>query len=422
MKLESRSSQTVRLLNYLDSSLRDGKRPEPDEMKSFDREVYLPTINEHNLGLIYLPDRGIPDFGPRSSFLESQKRQVLTGSAIQAGVFGALGAFFGAQTGVETALLGAAAGVFLGVDGALYRETGKVTVKVDGEAQASRRFFGDASSFELKPEELHLRLTAQGFLGDRIQAAAVPAVTPDSAAWEKWKGVSGSLKSLERERRLVADLGGISDYGKPVLQLVTALQAAELLASGFDVSIVSGRKEDLQRRLEVDASNREKTRVHHEKHEFVERHFDYQLQALHDPEQLRAIPAGEGLPEGMLGLARDEKRTVAIVGQSDQNQEIAIGGDSVYQSFQYHRATADPQVDLQPNSPNYAVARFWNLTPLPTLLGVLVGGLIADAFNPTAGLLGMVGGGLVGREAGRYLTSKSKIEPPPSSLRIRYPE
>ncbi len=420
MKIQTPPPQSARLLSYLDSRLSSGKMPDPQELKKFDTEVYLSGIHDDTAGTLYVRDRGVADLGPQSGEFQNEKKQVLFRGATQAGLYGAIGAVVGSQAGPWGALVGAAAGALIGFDNILYRETGKVQVKVDGEEQQARRFFGNPATFEFQPEELQLRLKTQGFLGDRIRALEVPDLKPDAQALAQWKAAMKTLKGLARERRLVADLGGMSDYGKPSLHLVTALQAVELLASGVEVSLVSGEHKDLVRTLEVDCGNRERSRSHHERHQFVERQYGYELLRLAEPKQLSSLPSGEGLPEGMLGVLRDSRETVAIVGQSDQNQEIAIAENSTQQAFVYQRRVAAPNLELEPNSPQYSIVKHRNFVPLATVSAAALGGLVAQSINPAAGLVGMVGAGLLGREIGRYLTGMSKISPRQPSLRIRY--
>lgn len=400
-------STSARTLRYLDQTLRQGEKPQGGELSKLQGAdsllLYRGMLDEP---FVYLPNRGLVDFGVSSRQLKSDKRMFWGTTLPKCAIFGAGGALLNSTLGPLGMAVGAAIGAGIAFEGDWRKFHGRAEIKVDGEVKDRRGFYLRAADFQLKPEELHLRLTAQGILGDRIQPQNAPAVQPDPALLSGWKQSQPALKDLAEQRRLVADLGGQSDYGKPALHPVQALQAAELLASGHSVFLISGKTEDRQRSLEIDSKNHERTMIHHEKHQFVERKFDYQLRPLHTPQDLADVPAGQGLPEGMMGVYANESSFTTVVSQRDARQQMEFQKDGHSNQVWEQRKALDPSADLGVAGPNYRVRTLMNVTPLLTMTGALVGGLAGTVLGNQYTLLSMVAGGLAGRQAGRMLTDR----------------
>jgi hypothetical protein len=402
--------KATRLLPYLDEALKAGNLPDPEQLDRLEEGSPFRGLGfGHSLNdrLCYVQDRGLVRWATSPDELSANKRNFLLAAVPKAAIFTAVGALLNNGAGPIGMALGGSLGALIALDGEWRKYQGKVQVAVDGELQEARRFFMDPKEFELKPAELQMRLTAEGILGDRIGPAEVPALQADLAPW---KSSMASFKQLGKERRLVADLGAQSDYGKPALHMVQPLQAAELLAAGRQVFVVSGEARDRTRTLEITAQNKERSRSHHEKHQFVERSYAYDLKPIQNPGDLLELPEGKGVPEGMFGVYRDEDSTTAIVSKKDQKQHLVLEKNHESNHFNYATSYIDPAANLGPANAEIGIRRYMNMTPLITLMGACVGGFGAMALGGQQyTLVGMVGAGLVGREIGRRVTDRLAV-------------
>ncbi len=103
---------------------------------------------------------------------------------------------------------------------------------VSNDGVRTEHFYGSPRAYAKSAAEIDAELKAHGFLSDTIPPVSAETFTGASEA------ASPRLVKLANARRIVADVGVTSQYGKRVLSVVTPLQASELEARGVKLFIV----------------------------------------------------------------------------------------------------------------------------------------------------------------------------------------
>lgn len=348
--------------------------------------------------------------GTEPEGLRWSRRHALVSTSVFATLTGGVGAAMGMMAIPGSPLLGSAigagVGVALGVD--TFRDMrGKVNVNQDGET-STRRWYGSPKSFKKTPQELRAVLHATGALGDRIEAVPFPRQEGDTDPQRlaELAPHRETLKELAEQRRLVADFGSHSRYGKAALQMVDLGQARELLGRGKPVQVVTvGEIQDQPHQLTTEAQSGTHHRKEIRDYHYVERQFDYQLQTIREAEDLKGIKEGAGLPDSTVGVPLEGgifkqtvysreasgERTISKEGdrQHESLREFLVGEGSKAKSSSPAASALKSMVD--PSTRGYAI--------VGGVVG-LVAGAALSGIEPAVGVtLGAVGGHFVGRAA-----------------------
>ena len=332
------------------------------------------------------------------------------------------GAMLGSLGVPGSPLVGAAVGAGIGLAFAL--DTGnefRGKVKVDHDGEKGEKPWYRVGGYEKNGQELHTILHAKGVLGDRVVPVAEKALegTPSAEAYRAVAPFKGELKTLADERRLLADLGGETRYGKPALQLVNAGTAREFLARGKSVHVVD--VEDIREKahhLNTEAFTGDGSTVSAESFQYTEREIRYSLQEIRNPEQLKELKEGTGLPDSTPGLARDEScftqtvynrhergnRTVSK-GHDNQNQtlEEVLRGGTNYEGPRTSPVSGALRNMVDPSTKGYAVTG--------AVLGAAAGMAIPGMEAAVGATLGGVAGHFVGRAAVKRSRENRELEP-----------
>ncbi|MGE0489774.1 MAG: hypothetical protein AB7S38_11255 [Vulcanimicrobiota bacterium] len=234
-------------------------------------------------------------------------------SLCQAVLFGAVGvAAYGLFThgpvwGSAVAFgLGALVGAATASKQCAAAKTGQVKILVDGQTSSRQPYYSHPNSYKRTPQELRSLLMAVGALGDEITPGAQPSLTPNPTASASWNASADRLAELDSARRLVADLGHQSRYGKPTLSLVDPHVAVEVLASGGRVAAVRVESvADRAHSYQAHAESGDGSRIQLEDHHYTTRSISYRLDPIREPDDLTRLAEGEGLPPGFCGVYAD---------------------------------------------------------------------------------------------------------------------
>ena len=292
-------------LGRVDEALSQGELPQDIFLQQDDESGGLSLVSRSGPG-------AVPLDGNRSG-VKNARNGTLARSLAGAPLFMAPGAMLGYVGMPGYPVLGAAVGAGVGL-AMLYdvinRDRGEVEVN-SSAGEGSRSWWGTPENYEKTPQEQHLILNATGVLGDKVVPVQnfVPQGASDPQLLEELDSHKERLKALSSERRLLADLGGKTRYGKPALQLIDAGAARELMGRGRSIHLLD-RGEVAQ---EVKSFKSESHSGIHDKkalesYSYTETSFSYRLQELKTPTDLERIAEGEGLPENFHGVPRDENR------------------------------------------------------------------------------------------------------------------
>jgi len=279
------------------------------------------------------------------------------------------------------------------------REQGDVHVEVDGQ-KTVRKFYGNPTVFEQSPAEWRTRLYAEGLLGDSIGTAKIPRLEP-TAPGPEWHGQASRMVELEQERRLVADLGATSLYGRPTVQAVDANLARLLIDKGQPVFAVTGDKpQDVPHTYSLSGTTPGGNLSVSRTGDWLERKLDYTLTPLQSPADLQKVPEeGHGLPEGFLGLYREGGTTSERV----FTQKLTLSGELGKNFERTHRESQQSSRDASVKMGRQLNGTISSFLPLPHLgaaFGAASAGFAALAAfgntNPGASALLMAAGGLGG--------------------------
>ncbi len=293
--------------------------------------------------------------------------------------------------------VGAVAGLLFGID-AVRDLQGKVEVDLNGQ-KSMQNWKGDADLRARSAEEISVTLKALGELGDTIEPHSPKwegQVDPNRAAFLKEK--RPQLLELAQQRKLVADLGQSSQYGKPALHLVDAQAAKELWSRGYSVYMLDGGKtSDQSHQLKTTAFTGTRNEVSVDDYSYLERTYNYQLRDLGSLEPSQS----EGLPEGMVGVYRDSEEFSQILQRSwNQAQKTLLPEQTLQQSRSQmanrleHSPTKASSVEQMLAGFKRNSARSAAITG--SILGACTTGLLG--LDPSLGLaVGGAGGYLLGR-------------------------
>lgn len=321
------SAEQMTPVARLDDTLAAGRLPEG--LVPRDRHDWFPSFPvtaDMSTWKAQMEDRSGPAAADRKRYMH----RMLGDTAIKA-VIGAVvgGCILSASATVSPFLMaagGAAAAALYGWRKWHRHEQGTVSVDNDG-VQRKTKFHFNPKHYDQTPQELRTVLLSQDVLGDRIHAAARPAVSDvDPARLAALKPHLGTLQELDADRRLVAALGNRSAYGHDVLDLVDADTARKLMAAGKPVFVVNGEGvQDVPHRLSVDARSPDRQRINIEAHDYTERQFNYSLTPLKGPEDFPDIAPADGLPQGMTGVYRHAGQVSAPVYRQSQEDARELG-------------------------------------------------------------------------------------------------
>ena len=349
--------------------------------------------------------KDVVDLG--SSRTELAKKQVGNDFKFAALHHGVLGGAVG-LTMANMSPFGAAAGLGLGAYIAWNRTarktSGTVTVKLDGEVRKTR-YYDRPENYLKTPQEVRAEMISRGELGERIKpfTADSSQLTTQEAGWSS--ADQKALKRLDKERRLVADLGQRSEYGYDVLNQVDAITAARLMKADKPVFLLDGKSSDKIHTLDVSAYNNRSTVRRHDSDSYLERTYDYTLTALTE-EGLQAEQSldGQGLPEGFHGVYKNAGSCALVMGEDEQAGLGVTGKNTRHTSFNQRRVTRDGSIDLgAKDKARVITTASVNVRDVIMMGGVLAGmltGMGVAPGVPHAALIGGVTGGVLGRELG----------------------
>lgn len=342
--------------------------------------------------------------GRAAKAASSNSREVWRGAIGEAILWGGGAAVLASNAGPIGMAVGAVLGAYVGVDRCLTRHSGSSIVTLDGET-TKKSFYLRPSEIEISPAALEAKLKGQGLLGDAVALAEFKLPAETKSSNQTWSvQASQGLKSLGEQRRLLADLGGQSQYGKDSVQLVTALQAKQLLDAGASVYRIDAlQSQDQVHNLEIQAQTKARKESHSETYQFTEREVSYRLVSVNSASQFETSTEGQGLPQGINGVYRDENKFTAVIAHQASEGSHAIREHNEDYSTHYGAGTVDPATRAVAAPTTFQTTWYMNLAPLCTLMGACAGGIVGMSFGQAMTGLGMIGGGVAGREVGKVV-------------------
>ncbi|MCA9781110.1 MAG: hypothetical protein KC800_30530 [Candidatus Eremiobacteraeota bacterium] len=339
----------------------------------------------------------------RTDLAKKQVNNEFKFAAIHHGVLsGAVGLAMANMSPVG-AVAGLGLGAYIAWNRTSRKTSGSVTVNLDGETRKTR-YYGRPENYVKTPQEVRAEMIARGQLGERIKP-----FTPESSDLSteelKWSSQDQkSLKDLEKERRLVADLGQRSEYGFDVLNQVDAITAARLMKADKPVFLVDGRSSDMTHTLDVSAFNNRSTVRRHDSDSYLERTYEYALTPLTKEVLAEQGLEGQGLPEGFHGVYKNAGSCALVMGEDEQAGLGVTGKNYRHTSFSNRRVTRDQSIDLgSRDKARVITTASVNVRDVIMMGGVLAGMLTGMGLAPgapQAALIGGVTGGVLGRELG----------------------
>lgn len=303
--------------------------------------------------------------------------------------------------------VGAAVGVGLGTyiawNKTARKSSGSVTVNLNGEVRKTR-YYGRPENYLKTPQEMRTEMIARGELGERIKpfTADTSQLTSQEVGWSS--ADQKALKALEKERRLVADLGQRSEYGYDVLNQVDAITAGRLMKADRPVFLLDGKSSDKTHTLDVSAFNSRSTVRRHDSDSYLERTYDYSLTPLTEQSLREQSRTGHGLPEGFHGVYKNADSCALVMGEDEQAGLGVTGKNTRHTSFNHRRVTRDSEVDLgAKDKARVVTTASVNVRDVVMMGGVLAGMLTGMGVSPgvpEAVVIGGVVGGVLGREIG----------------------
>lgn len=243
-------------------------------------------------------------------------------TALGAGVIGAAGIVGGLTVGL---VAGAVAGCLWARARHNTRNRGSATIDFNGDRRSTDYNF-QPNAWHRSERELEVE---HDLVGDRI--LAVPqAEAPPAKLSDRIVKLAEKLTGLDRDRRLLADLGGRSRRGEPALQQISAITAMALLAKGKPVHVLSDvRTRDTSNSMEICVENATGSQRIHRHYEWIERTVDYEIKALTVDNDWHALGDSAGLPRGLSGVPRDRStytECVAMRRTEDSKRTYERGG------------------------------------------------------------------------------------------------
>jgi hypothetical protein len=306
-----------------------------------------------------------------------------------------------------------------------YRGKVNSAVLEDGYGVESRQtpYYASPASSQRSARETLVALTATGVLGEEMEPVSPKGLKPDPKVMRGLLPYRSDIEKLARQRRLLADLGGVSRYGKPVLQLVNSGLAARAVASGKSLyAVEKGQQMPLkEHKLKTASLSNIGHRLERTELSFKEQQYEYKLVEIERPETLSRLARSErvqGLPQKLDGVYRDEDKYSEVLERKlhEAHREIDEDilnmrrdddqkRDYLRRTFVKDDTTFNDPLSLSLKDPSLKVA---------TGIGVAVGVLMTAAL-PGFGLVGAAFGGLVGNSLGRFLRRKNT----PPDLNVR---
>ena len=278
--------------------------------------------------------------------------------------------------------------------------------------QKQTPYYASASSARRTPTQTRVALTATGVLGEEIAPAHQQDLHPDGRRLEELQSYRQELDRLAQQRRLLADFGSESRYGKPVLHLVDTGLAARVLASGRPLHVVEkGYQSPLQTTtLKTASCSSIGHRIERSQLSFKEQNYQYELTEVRDPKQLRELTgeAGiQGVPHNLIGLYRDERSYTEVV---ERRLDILAMRREDTRSVDYLRRTFVKDNPPLENPTSDSLSLQDPSLKKATAIGAALGALVTASIPPLL-LPGAAVGGLVGNSVARLL--RGRQEPPP---------
>lgn len=294
-----------------------------DKLRQLDKSLSEGHIPK---GLESLTNRGIVSQMKRHVTFAKKLPSAISGTFIG----GALGVYFLAAPLGPIGLVGAAAAGaavgYLHTRSKVKQFTGEVQVELSGQT-LNKTFHVYPHIYERTAPEVRHLLTHQGTLGDSIEPVALPPIPKaDPTILKQMRPFAAELRSLGRERRLVADLGARSRYGKPALSLVDANLARKLMAAGDSfpgrVYVVNGQETNTESHTQtVRGESYAGNSSVDDEYRYETTDFSYRLKELTQPSDLGTPDKGIGLPAAMAGLYRDDSH-ISLVTKRDSKEHF----------------------------------------------------------------------------------------------------
>jgi hypothetical protein len=311
-------------------------------------------------------------------------------------------------------LLGAAVGAGVGL--AIYwdanhrDDSGIVYVERDGQRE-QREWIGQPENFVKTPAEMRTVLHATGVLGDRVipKAQTTALGQAQSQILEEVDSHKLILQKLSKERRLLANLGAKTRYGKDALQLITAAAARELMSRGKSVVLLSlGEIKDTDHNLTTSTYSQAFSKKLVEAYQYTERTFDYELRTLKEPKDLLEVPEGQGLPDTTDGIPTEGSSFTQTIYKSEEQaaRELNRKLDKTQSRF------AEAMVGRQESKKDQPFARTLKAMVNPstvgyTAVGALLGATVGSGVPGLDPGAAATIGGVIGHFAGRAAVSRA---------------
>jgi hypothetical protein len=340
----------------------------------------------------------------RTENAQKEVKNDLMFAALHHGILGGVTGLAMANMSPLGAVAGLGLGTYIAWNRTARKTSGSVTVNLDGEVRKTR-YYGRPENYVKTPQEMRAEMIARGELGERIK----PFTADTSALTTQEAGLSPAdqktLKKLDKERRLVADLGQHSEYGYEVLNQVDAITAARLMKADKSVFLLDGQSKDKTHTLDVSAHNNRSTVRRHDSDSYLERTYEYTLTPLTE-EGLKEEQTldGQGLPEGFPGVYKNAAKCALVMGEDEQAGLGVTGKTTRHTSFSRRRVTRDGSIDLGASDKARVITTASvNVRDVVMMAGVVAGmltGMGVAPGVPQAALIGGVTGGVLGRELG----------------------
>lgn len=296
---------------------------------------------------------------------------------------------------------------------------GKVTIDNDGKTTV-RTWHRDPSMHEYSAADVKAILTAEGVLGDRIPSAPLPRPgrSSDPGLTKALQPYRDKLKALGAQRRLVADLGQTSAYGKPALNLADANLTRELLEQGKSVYVVDGKTvTDTPHELHTTATNGLQDEMTATSYAYTDRTFDYTLTPLKKPDDLAGVPDdGKGLPDGFLGLYRDETSFTQALIRREESGHRQVSRETDHREMHEEETSQVEGAHLKESPVRSTLDKLVFRSTRPYVITAAIYGGVACGLAGLPPVVGVAAAGAAGHLLGRAALSAGPGSPWPRRI------
>ena len=321
--------------------------------------------------------------------------------------------------------------------------TGQKNVTIDGYSE-NKKFYISPDYVGKSPEEVRCSLLASGILGEHIspyqpQEKDIPQESGHKGMNDLHK-YQAQLVNFERQHRLMADLGNMSKYGHPVLNLIDSNLASKLVAARKDIYVVTVRNvSETPHHFSTHAGYANEREAQKTTFDFIEKQVQYDLLKIGSPQDLMNAKEGVAFPDDIYGVYKDANQYKEIVYQNNQQSfasyNYAITHKERIEQYNAEEYKRCEKPAITPQDGDLKKVHAFDFKAPGTAMGILIPPVIlalggkgehASMGNLLNTLFLMGSSGVIGYSIGAVLTKICSVltwkkgSPPESILKANY--